>query len=674
MSDVHARALLAELVSDLWWSWDPEARSLVEALDPIRYEALGHSPTAVLEELEHVPEEVAQALPAIVERARAYRGATETWAACEVPLLGRVAYLSMEFGLHEALRIYSGGLGILAGDHVRSASDLGLDFVAVGLLYRHGYFRQLIDRGEQVPAWPEVHTSKLPIEEVLVDGEPLRIEVPDGHETYRVRVWRVGVGRVSLFLLDADLPENPPHQRDVTGSLYGGDSRMRIRQEVLLGIGGIRALVALDQVPEVLHLNEGHCAFAPVEWMRQMVEAGASLGEAETFVRDHTVFTTHTPVPAGHDRFGWDLVNGVLGPWRDAMGWAHGALMDRGRKDPTDLAEPLNMTRLAMGLARATNGVSELHGEVSRQMFEDPTIGHVTNGVHPTFWMGDAAQRMLDEEVPGWREHLATGEPLVGLEGIRDARIAAMRSSQRNLLRGELARRQRVLIEDDALIVGFARRFAPYKRADLLLTDPDRLEALLDAGMRFVFAGKAHPKDTAGRALLSRILSAARAPRFHGRLLFAQGYGIELGRRMTQGCDVWLNNPRRPREASGTSGQKVVLNGGLNASVLDGWWPEGYDGTGGWAIGEPREFDTIEEQDAADAISLYEVLEDVLATWQDRSAWNQRIRSSMARGIPAFNTHRMVADYARTVYSSAAVSSQVPMAGSVSSQSSSFGT
>ena len=670
MSASDPRALLSELADDLWWSWDPQARALVETLDPVRYEALGHSLTAMLAEIEDIPNEVAEALPAIVDRARAYRAERDTWAARNVPTLGRVAYLSMEFGLHETLRIYSGGLGVLAGDHVRSASDLGLDFVAVGLLYRHGYFRQFIDRGEQVPAWPEVHTDKLPIREVCVDGAPLRVDVPDGHGVYRARVWRVQVGRVELFLLDADLPENPAHQRDVTGSLYGGDAGMRIRQEVLLGVGGLRALVALGRVPEVLHLNEGHCAFAPVEWMRQMVLEGASIDEAETFVREHTVFTTHTPVPAGHDRFGWDLVNGVLGPWRSQVGWPEGFLMDRGRQDPADLDEPLNMTRLAMGLSRATNGVSKLHGEVSRQMFDDPSIGHVTNGVHPTFWMGDAAQRMLDEHLVGWRDQLATGEPLVGMEGIPDGRIAAMRQTQRNALRVELARRQRVLFPDDGLIVGFARRFAPYKRADLLLTDPGRLEALLGAGMRFVFAGKAHPRDVAGRALLARILEAARAPRFAGRLLFAQGYGIELGRKMTQGCDVWLNNPRRPREASGTSGQKVVLNGGLNASVLDGWWPEGFDGTGGWAIGEAREFDSVEEQDAADALSLYEVLEDILATWRDRSAWNDRIRSSMARGVPAFNTHRMVADYAREVYST----QSLPMAGSVSSQSSSFGT
>lgn len=670
MAPHDPRALLTELVSDLWWSWDPEARALVEALDPVRYEALGHSPTAVVDELEAIPADVARALPGVVARARAYRAGGDTWARRNVPTLGRVAYLSMEFGLHEALRIYSGGLGVLAGDHVRSASDLGLDFVAVGLLYRHGYFRQLIDRGEQVAAWPQVDTTRLPIEEVERNGVPVRIEVPDGHETYQARVWRVRVGRVQLLLLDADLPENGAHQRDVTGSLYGGDARMRIRQEVLLGIGGMRALVALDRVPEVLHLNEGHCAFAPVEWLRQMVEAGASFEEAETFVRQHTVFTTHTPVPAGHDRFGWDLVNGVLGPWRDAMGWPHGLLMDRGRQDPRDLDEPLNMTRLAMGLSRATNGVSKLHGEVSRQMFQDPSIGHVTNGVHPTFWMGDAAQALLDQRVPGWRGHLPTGQPL-DLSGIPDEELRTMRASLRDVLRRELAERQRVQIGAQDLIVGFARRFAPYKRADLLLTDPDRLERLLDGGMRFVFAGKAHPRDTAGRALIARILKAARAPRFHGRLLFAQGYGIELGRKMTQGCDVWLNNPRRPREASGTSGQKVVLNGGLNASVLDGWWPEGYNGTGGWAIGEPREFASLAEQDAADAISLYEVLEEVLETWQDPAAWAHRMRSSMGRGIPAFNTHRMVADYARTVYSAG---HSRPIAGSVSSQSSSLGT
>ena len=641
-------ARLMELSQNLWWSWDPQATELFASLDRHRWEALDHNPVALLQELGELPAGIKDRVDAVYERFRSYLHEPDTWARRSQPELGRVVYMSMEFGLHESLRIYSGGLGVLAGDHLRSASDLGLDFVAVGLFYKHGYFRQIIDLGQQVAAWPTVRPERLPLEEVQIGGRPLRVLVPHGERQYLARVWRLQVGRVPLYLLDADLPENTPEDRAVTGSLYGGDASMRIRQEVLLGVGGFRALRALDLPPEVLHLNEGHCAFAPLEWLRQRVETGCDFRVSELHVQQATVFTTHTPVPAGHDRFGWDLVDGALGRWRDRMGWSQGMIMDRGRRDPSNLRSALNMTRLAMGMSRSTNGVSALHGQVSRDMFNNPAIGHVTNGVHPA-WTSSEVRGLLDRVQPDWIDRATEGQALDALEACPTQSLVEAREPSRQRLRALIEQRLGVKVPAEALIAGFARRFAPYKRADLLLSDAERLGRLLDAGLYVVFAGKAHPHDEAGKALVARVLEACRDPRTRGRVLFLSGYDIAMGRLLTQGVDLWINNPRRPREASGTSGQKVLLNGGLNASVLDGWWPESYAGDNGWAIGEPREYGSIAEQDAADADSLYAVLEDVLQTWGTERWW-QMVRRSMAVGFPAFNTHRMVADYARDVY------------------------
>ncbi len=642
LSRLHA------LSRNLWWSWDPQATELFAGLDPQRWEALDHNPVALLAELGELPSGISKCVDEVYERFQAYLAGSGTWADRALPNLGRVVYLSMEFGIHESLRIYSGGLGVLAGDHLRSASDLGLDFVAVGLFYKHGYFRQVIDLGQQVAAWPTARPELLPLEEVHVAGQPLRVAVPHGDHQYRARVWRVQVGRVPLYLLDADLPENHPEDREVTASLYGGDASRRIRQEVLLGVGGFRVLRALDLPPEVLHLNEGHCAFAPLEWLRQKVETGEQFQASERHVQRHTVFTTHTPVPAGHDRFGWDLVDGALGRWRDQMGWSHGTIMDRGRRDPSNLNSALNMTRLAMGMSRSTNGVSALHGQVSRDMFANPDIGHVTNGVHPA-WTSPEVRGLLDRVQPDWVERATEGRALEALEACASQELAESREPARRRLRAFIHQRLGVQVPEGAMLAGFARRFAPYKRADLLLSDAGRLDALLEAGLYVVFAGKAHPHDEAGKALVARVLEACRDPRTRGRVLFLSGYDIHIGRLLTQGVDLWINNPRRPREASGTSGQKVLLNGGLNASVLDGWWPESFAGDNGWAIGEARSYASIEEQDAADARSLYGTLEDVLATWGQERWWDM-VRRSMSQGFPAFNTHRMVADYARNVY------------------------
>jgi glycogen phosphorylase len=627
---------LARLAQNLWWSWDPEATALFESLDPELWAALNHNPVALLHEAD-LPTDAAFArrVESITDRFDAYMADTDTWASRCTPTLGSVAYLSMEFGTHESVRIYSGGLGVLAGDHVRSASDLGIDLVGVGLLYRHGYFRQLIDDGRQVAAYPDATFERLPLRQVG------RIELMDGCSAL---IWELWVGRCRILLLDTDHDGNAAHHRAITSSLYGGDSSMRIRQELVLGIGGIRALQAMGIEPDVLHMNEGHCAFAPMELVRQRVERGEELASAEKAVKAMTVFTTHTPVPAGHDRFDWSLVGPALATWRQSVGWSDGVLMDRGRVVPSDLDEPLNMTILAMNCSRSANGVSELHGKVSRRMFPGRTIGHVTNGVHPLFWMAPEMQALLDVELPDWRENLQNLPYWEKADCLSDVAL----TSVRNALRARLA--ERAGLDPTRLVLGFARRFAPYKRANLLFSDPERLSRLCDAGLQVVFSGKAHPRDENGKALVADVIRWSRSRAFRGRVVFLEDYDISLGRLLTQGADVWLNNPRRPREASGTSGQKVVLNGGLNCSVLDGWWPEGFDGTNGWAIGLPQHYSSQEEQDAADAADLYRVLEDEVMPQWGTPAWMNLVRRSMVTGIPRFNTHRMVGDYARQVY------------------------
>ena len=651
---------LAGLAGNLWWSWDAQATALFEGLAPKRWPQVLHNPVALLEDLTPAERNALASNPEtqgnvdrVYARFQAWMAQVDTWAAGRD--LPRVLYLSMEFGLHESLRIYSGGLGVLAGDHVRSASDLGLDFRGVGLLYSSGYFRQVLDDGKQLAAYPNVDRSRLPITPVLgADGTPIQIPIPDGNREYQARAWRLQVGRVHLYLLDANLPENPPDLREVTRSLYGGDTRMRLRQEILLGIGGVRLLNALGEQVDVVHLNEGHCAFAPMEMLRQAQQEDPSVTHAQ--IRERVVFTTHTPVPAGHDRFGWEMVNAHLGPWRKRAGWTPGALMDLGRVTPSDLDEPLCMTVLALRMARASNGVSKLHGQVSREMWSkvelEQPIGHITNGVHPTYWMAPAMQEMLDTHRPKWRNHwrdLAFWKE--GMASLDDGVLWETRQALKNHLLDQVHAHTGQRLDPQALLIGFARRFAPYKRADLIFSDAERLQAILESGASLVFAGKAHPRDTLGQELLARVVRWSRDPLFKGQVAFLQGYEMQHGRWMTSGSDLWLNTPRRPREASGTSGQKVVLNGGLNCSILDGWWPEAFDGDNGFAIGDTRDWADTQAQDAHDAEVLYTLLENqVLPSFRKKSDWLRRVKHSMATGIPVFNTHRMVAQYAESMY------------------------
>jgi alpha-glucan phosphorylase-like protein len=526
-------------------------------------------------------------------------------------------------------------------------------------LYREGYFKQLIDHGRQVAAYPLVPLDESPLRrlDVLVD-------VPHGHITYKVAVWELRVGRARLLLLDADVAGNPAPQRELSRQLYGGDDATRIAQEVLLGIGGVRALRALGIQPSVFHMNEGHCAFLVLERWREELATSRTADEALAKARASCVFTTHTPVAAGHDRFRWELVRDALRGMREQMGLAQGAFMDLGRVRHGDVDEPLCMTVLALRGSRAANGVSALHGVVSREMWKDlyprvpveqVPIGHVTNGVHGPSWMHARVQEMLDAYSPGWRE----GEPL-SVAAVPSAELWALR----NTLRAGIVGYARGVVghpwlDPDALTIGFARRFAPYKRGNLVFTDPERLERILhgDHPVQLLFAGKAHPRDAAGQDLIREVIRWTRQDRFRGRVVFLPDYDMALGRRLVQGVDVWLNNPRRPREASGTSGMKVPLNLGINLSVLDGWWPEAYDGTNGWAIGGTAEYASQEEQDAADAESLYSVLEtQVVPDFYERDdsgipvAWVARMRRSLETCYHAFHTSRMVAEYARRIY------------------------
>lgn len=665
---------LRDLATNLWWSWDPEATALWADVDAYRWEKYGHNPVALLRDVEPERWAALQAegfgarVAPIWERFQQYLG-SQGWAADAAPELLEhgVAYFSMEFGLHESLRLYSGGLGVLAGDHLRSASDLGVPLVGVSLLYRQGYFRQLIEEGIQLAAYPHADWNRLPVHPCTdTNGRQVEILVPIEDRTVRARLWALEVGRCRLVLLDTDYEANTADDRALTRQLYGGDEWMRIRQEVILGIGGVRALRALGIEVGVYHLNEGHCAFVPLALIGEKVTAGIAAEQALAEVREHCVFTTHTPVPAGHDRFHWNVFDGTLGPWLQSLGLDVGAVMDLGRVRPGDWEETHCMTVLALRATAASNGVSALHGKVSRQMWNElwpevpeaeVPIHHVTNGVHPLFWMAPEAQALFDRYCEGWRERVWDPEVWAGVDRIPDAELWGLRTTLRRKLVDGIAQRSGRKFDPDALLIGFARRFAPYKRGALIFRQPDRLKALLDKyPFQLVYAGKAHPRDLAGQEIVSEVVKRSEHRDFRDRIVLLQDYDMALGRLLTSGSDVWLNNPRRPHEASGTSGQKVCLNAGLNLSVLDGWWPEGFDGTNGWAIGAGEEFHDESAQDAHDGESLYRVLEEeVLPEWTDRTngiprAWLKRVRRSIQTCVPLFTSHRMVRDYVLEMY------------------------
>jgi glycogen phosphorylase len=675
---------LGSLAYDLWWTWHSDAKALFKDADPEGWQRSGHNPVVMLQEISYaramdLSEDPAyqSRLAAVVER---WKVETADPDPEQSPVPGAspkrpVAYFCMEYGIHMSLPIYSGGLGVLAGDHLKSASDLGIPLVAVGMFYREGYFHQKIENSDQVEQYERIDPRRLPMVPVIRDGSPVIVEVPDNHGTYPAQIWEVKVGRVKLFLLDANVPGATWWRQQYTRRLYGGNNDTRIAQEVLLGIGGVRALRTLGYDPVTYHINEGHAAFLTMELVREGMVRGLSPTDAVHQARQQCVFTTHTPVLAGHDRFTWDQVQATLVGFWESVGLPRGFIMDMGRVWPGDVGAPTCMTILALRMTRAANAVSKLHETVTRRMWSElyaeqhlphvggivypprpPVIGHITNGVHPPTWAAPSFIDLLDRYTPGWDQawrnprawEAATRE--IPAEALWDAHRKA-----RHVLLEWLAKQGLGRLNPEALIIGFARRFAPYKRGNLLFQDLDRLEALLESGpVQIVFSGKSHPADLRGHAIITEVLDIAADPRFRGRILFIPDYDIRVGQYLVRGCDLWLNTPRKPHEASGTSGQKAALQGVLNLSILDGWWPEAWDGTNGWAIQSGRDSDVVQDQDVADAVALYHLLEDeVIPTWKERdeygmpTRWVERMRRSIATCLPAFDSRRMVSDYAR---------------------------
>ena len=700
---------LREIALNLWWTWQPDARRLFRHLDPDLWHRTNHSPLRMLQlsrqaRLQEVAadEDFKREMLAVQAKLRAYMKQKDTWGklrAKKSPLAGPVAYFSAEFGFHESFPNYSGGLGILSGDHCKSASDLDVPFIAFSLLYRHGYFRQQINKdGWQDSVQLNQNFSYLPLTEALdSDGKPLYVQVEVLQRTVSAKVWALQVGRIVLYLLDTDIPENVEEDRLITAQLYGGDLEMRIRQEIVLGVGGVHALHAMNIKPSVYHMNEGHSAFLSLELIRrQVADHGNDFYSALQVVASGNIFTTHTPVPAGNDAFPLDLMRKYFGSYPAKVGIDFDLFVSFGqtRKDPV---EPFSMTILALRTSRHANGVSALHGKVSQGLWKDVWAGvpehevpitSITNGIHTRTWMAPEFSAVYDKYLPNWESHLTDVDFWRGVYDIPDEVIWSThqqlkkrlfdfvheRLRSQRLRLGESPEKLRsagVLLDPEVLTIGFARRFATYKRATLLFSDPDRLIKMMNNAERpvqFVFAGKAHPKDEPGKRFIQEVYKFSRMPEFENRIVFLEDYDTYVGRRMYQGVDLWLNNPLRPLEASGTSGMKLPPNGGLNLSVLDGWWCEAYaqNRKAGWAIGEEITDGSVDFQNEVDVASLFHILEtQVVPLYYAKPdgrlplAWIQLMRESIRSITPVFNTHRMVREYTERLYEPAAAAHTV---------------
>jgi glycogen phosphorylase len=699
-SSVNAQALLTGLrgvAHNLWWSWNFEAQSVFNELAPRLWDTSNHNPSVLLAEISEqeilarlANKEFALRVHKVIKNFSAYMKQTQTWASTHAKSLKHpVAYFSAEFGFHESLRTYSGGLGILAGDHTKSASDLGVPFIGITLFYRQGYFEQRLGvEGWQQEQYVTADTHKLPIEMITDShGNPLLVSVQIGFSIVKVAAWKLMVGRSTLYMLDTNLPQNEERFRDITAHVYGGDSTTRISQEVVLGIGGVRMLRALGISPSLFHMNEGHSAFLTIELLREQIQKNVPLQKSVDTVIKHCAFTTHTPVPAGHDRFNRDLFEYAFGQKVNELKMSVDELMGFGRIHPSDHNESFCMTVLALKMSRSANGVSELHGQVSREMWkpmypkltaEKVPIGHVTNGVHVKGWSNPVTDAFWTDKLgANWDEHFlepAVWRKAVSAQNISDEELWALRY---NLRRGliEFARRtmQRqharygnltnafeTILNPDVLTIGFARRFATYKRAPLLFTHFERtLELFNDMKqpVQLIFAGKAHPRDDEGKKFIQRIVDLTKHPQLFGKVIFLENYDINVARYLISGADVWLNNPRRPLEASGTSGQKISIHGGLNCSIMDGWWREAYDGTNGWSIGGDEQPASEQVQDEQDSQFLYDVIKyHIIPEFYTRGAnniptqWIKRMRRAIQTLVPQYNTHRMVSDYVKKYY------------------------
>ena len=687
---------LREMVFNVWWTWEPSARRLFRHLDPELWTRTNHNPVRMLQLSRQARLiEVAQdddflrELTEVHATFRKYLARQDTYGKLGNGriLKNTVAYFSAEFGFHESIPNYSGGLGILSGDHCKSASDLDLKFVAIGLLYRHGYFKQEIDRdGTQQAVSLNQNFHHLPIREVRRDNARVLISVRILDREVYAKIWELHVGRINLYLLDTDVAENTPEDRLITAELYGGDLEMRMRQEMVLGIGGVRTLSALGIDAHVFHMNEGHSAFLALERIRVLrAEKNLDFYSALQVVAAANVFTTHTPVPAGNDAFPREMMRRYFGDFAKELDLPFDELFSFGQTRVNE-NDPFSMTILALRVSRHANGVSKLHGEVSRALWKDVWAGvpveevpitSITNGIHTKTWMAPEFSALYTKHLGDWEERLTDPDFWRGVMDIPDAQLWETHQSlklrlvefvrERVRIRRtrvgesmEAIRRANSILDPEILTIGFARRFATYKRGALLFSDKERLARLLNDTKRpvqFIFAGKAHPRDEGGKALIKEVYKFSRQEGFENRIVFVEDYDTYIARRLVQGVDLWLNNPLRPLEASGTSGMKLPPNGGLNLSVLDGWWCESYNGKNGWAIGPEIDDGAVEQQSEVDANSLYQLLENqIIPLYYAKPdgklplAWLQLMRESIRSVTPVFNTHRMVQEYTERLY------------------------
>ncbi|MCB8968626.1 MAG: alpha-glucan family phosphorylase [Ardenticatenaceae bacterium] len=688
---------LSELAHNLWWSWTPEARELFRRLDYQLWRQTQHNPVQMLKildtnRLQQIANDAAFVRlynKVMIKFDREMQNGS-SWFSVQYPELTQktIAYFSFEFGLHNSLPIYSGGLGILSGDHAKETSDLGLPFIGIGFMYPQGYFRQRVpSHGWQEAAYQQLDMTEAPILPVLDEnGHEKLISVGLGGRQVYARLWSIQVGRNPLFLLDTDVNENDPWDRELSARLYSGDSEMRIRQEIMLGIGGIRALRSLGIYPSVYHMNEGHSAFLLLECIREKVAEGLTFEEASNFVRQQSVFTTHTPVPAGHDAFGFHMIDQYFAGFWDQMGISREQFLNLGGHEE-QWGMAFNMTVLALRLSGQSNGVSQLHGQVSRKMWQEVwphksvnevPISAITNGVHVPSWISSEMSQLYAKYLgPDWRER--HDDPVLW-ERMLDipaeelwAVHVELKRKMISFLREHVRRRWidgrndptqvltgGTILDPDALTIGFARRFATYKRATLIFRDFERLKRImLDTyrPVQIIFAGKAHPADDPGKRLIQDVYNLAKNSELGGRVAFIEDYNMHMARYLVQGVDLWLNTPRRPREASGTSGMKAVLNGVPNLSILDGWWAEGYNGANGWAIGSETNFDSLDAQDWHDANSTYQLLEDeIVPLYYGRDhdnvprGWVEIMRETIRSNAAQFSMRRMVKEYTNEMY------------------------
>lgn len=715
-------APLLEIAKNLWWTWNIDAIYLFQDMDRELWNRTGHNPIAMLGMIEQAKiEELARddffltRMQEVYQELQRYLS-SQTWFKNRIdtanasikgyfsyePSLSDdytmsgskiknvIAYFSAEFGIHESLPLYSGGLGILAGDHIKSSSDLGLPLVGVGLLYKHGYFRQYLNPdGWQMETYPKNDFYNMPISRILNEkGEPLLVEIELDNRSVFVQAWSMLVGRVEIIMLDTDVPQNAPNDRKITSYLYGGGLETRLQQEIVLGMGGIQMLNAIGKCPTVCHMNEGHSAFSALERLACLREREKlSFEEALEAVRITSVFTTHTPVPAGIDRFPSDLIRRYFAKMATRLGIDMDTLLGMGRIHPTDPNEDFCMAVLAIKTASQINGVSKLHGEVSRRMWasiwpnipsHETPITHITNGIHTLGWLSSEMARLYQRYLGyRWIDEPANHSiwkrvdniPAFEIWRARERRVETLISFARSRLKQQLMAKGASglsikmadeVLDPEALTIGFARRFATYKRATLIFRNPERLAKILtnpERPVQLIISGKAHPQDKYGKELIHKIMQFVNMPEFRNHVVFIEDYDIEVARHLVQGVDVWLNTPLRPNEASGTSGMKVTANGGLNLSILDGWWVEGYKGNNGWAIGAGEEYTDPQMQDEIESNLLYELLENsVVPTFYNRShnnipyEWIEMIKNSIKTICPFFNTNRMVEEYAKNFY------------------------